>query len=295
MRCWKAHHQAVWSLAWSPDGRLLATGGEDGYVRVWHAADATPAARFRSHHGRFASVAFHPSGRRLAVGSGNRLQLRAVPGGRWLDRGEIPAGGPIQALAASPDGRWLIAGASGRVDVLDWDFVPAFSWEVGGGNTPYLAVSRDSRRLAAARDYGPVRVYDLATRDAVAELQHPADPDGHTADVHGLALSPDGTTLAAGYDGGLLRLWDVTTRRERAAWPAHESIVLAVAYHPTGRLLLTASLDGTVRLWEVPEGRPAAAFQWELGPVHEAGFAPDGLTAAVAGVRGEVVLWDVDV
>lgn len=297
MRQWQTHPGGVWSLCFSRDGTILATGGDDRRVRLWDARTGESRAEFRASGGRYACATFHPSGRTVAIGSGDRVQIRSLESGRSRKRAHVPFEGDrtrdVQTLVYSPDGRELAIGADGFVYVARPADDSIREWRMGGNNTLYLVWSRDGKWLAGSCDYGPCYVWNAAS----GEVQHalPHDHRNHEIDVHGIDLSPDGRYLAAAYNEGQVRLWDLRSDTVAHELEGHTHNVLQVAFHPTGKIIATASRDSTVRLWEVETGREVQCFDWELGEARRIAFAPDGLTVAAAGSQGNVVMWDVEV
>ncbi|HZY87801.1 MAG TPA: serine/threonine-protein kinase [Gemmataceae bacterium] len=215
---------SVWGLAYSPDGRRLASVVDERTVQVWDVSAGpgevtAPLLTLRGPHAWNVRLAFGPDGRRLTC-----------TGGLWgLRTWDVSAG------------RGAAAG-------------PLFTDE-GGPVLNGLAYSRDGRRLAVASQRGAVDVWDVSAaggaRPALALALR-----GHTNQVSAVAFSPDGRRLASAGDDGAVKIWEAATGQELLSLPGHTSWVYAVAFSPDGRRLASASQDGTVKVWEAP--RPAA-------------------------------------
>jgi len=295
------------AVAFSPDGKLLATGYGNGYVRLWDPATEQaigaplPAAPGSGVNG----VAFSPDGKLLATAGGDgyvRLWNTATRQASGALLGPVTAG-TMDAVAFSPDGKLLAtAGSGGYVGLWDMATHRQIGKPLTGhtGQITSVAFSPDGKLLATAGGGdGTVRLWNPATRQPVGSPIPAARPG---AGVGSLAFSPDGKLLATGSDG-YVQLWNPATRQPVGA-PLHASArnggirwVLGVAFSPDGKLLASAGWDGTVRLWNPATRQPAGT---PLRPVTNGGprpvvavaFSPDSKLLASAGVDGTVRLWN---
>ena len=273
--------EEVHSLAFSPDGTLLAAGGpEGGSVELWHVDTGQRIADIGPGSG---CVAFTPDGATLAFGS---------PGGAvtlWDAATGTHAGtlqghsGLVHSLAFSADGATLASGAADH-SVKLWDVET-------GRNTATLAhrdtvnsvaFSPDGRMLASGSDRS-VELWDAGAGTNTATLLV------HRGGVRSVAFSPDGSSLACGSEGGAVLLWDLSAR-SAATFSGHTAWINSVAFFPDGTRLASGSADGTVRLWDVATGS-SSSLEGHAGKVASVSFSPDGATLA-SGSENSVLLWD---
>jgi WD40 repeat protein len=280
---------SVFDLAFSPDGKLLASGGRDGTVGLWDVTRGWEIARFKGHKDLVRSVAFSPDGKLLAsAGLDGTVRLWDAAVGRDIARLERHKGGAL-SVAFSPDGKLLASSDDDTVRLSDATGGREIA-RIEANTGPLLAIafSPDGKLLASGTGFadGTVRLWDVAGNREIARFE------GHKGGVLSVAFSPDGKVVASGGSDGSVRLWDATGGREIARLEGHKSSVWEVAFSPDGKLLASASSDSTVRLWEVAGGREIARLEGHKSQVSSVAFSPDGKLLATGSDDGTVRLWD---
>ncbi|MDB9445461.1 trypsin-like peptidase domain-containing protein [Anabaena sp. CS-542/02] len=277
------HSGAVTSVAFSPDGKTLASGSWDDTIKLWDVATGREIATLTGY-----SPVFSPDGRTLASGSGDGI-IRL-----W----DIATGREIATLTGyspvfSPDGK-ILASGSGRIIKL-WDVATRreIATLTGQSESVYsIAFSPDGKTLASGSGSfdGTIQVWDVATGREIATLEGHSTTFRYT-DVNSLAFSRDGKILASGSADNTIKLWDVATRREIATLTGHSiNGVLSVAFSPDGRTLASGSSDG-IRLWDVATRREMATLTGHSDGVNSVAFSPDGRTLASGSDDNTIKLW----
>jgi len=299
----KGHTSWVYSLAFTPDGQTLASGGWDEWIRFWDVETGQAGHVLEGHKSEVYCLAFSPDGKTLASGSANNTSFVKL----WDTRtGEelnelIGHKNVVHCLGWSPDGRYLASGGYDRaVRVWDVNGAPgdaSLQATLTGFNHKLYSVqfSPDGQALHAAQADKVTRSFPRAAFAAtVSRPGQASQPKVITSDpawVHATAISPDARHLACAYGRhrddraveGHVEIRDIATGLVVGELIGHRNFVHSVAFDHTGSRLVTGGWDGEIRTWEAATGKLLTRTPAADTPVLAVAFSPDGQTIASAG------------
>ena len=286
----RGHTDYVYSVAFSPERKLLASGGRDGAIKLWEVSTGKLLNTLGGYTHSILSVAFSADGKWLASGNWDKtIKLWEVSTGKLLNTLE-GHGDPVQSVAFSPDGNVLASGSADNTIKL---------WEVSTGkllntleghdNTILsVAFSADSKLLASGSADNTIKLWEVSTGKLLNTLE------GHANTIWSVAFSPDGNVLASGSWDKTIKLWEVSTGKLLNTFEGHTDSVLSVVFSPDGNVLASGSRDKTIKLWEVSTGKLLNTFEGHTDSVLSVAFSADGKLLASGSWDKTIKLWELN-
>jgi WD40 repeat protein len=235
------------STQFSPDGRWLAAGTQEGQVLLWGIAASAvqPVRQLTGHAGPVTALAFRRDGQSLATADATgEIRLWEPVSGQPRPLGRH--GDEVLRLAFSPDGQRLASGSK-KGEIRLWDIAAGSSQELRGheGEVRSLLFSPDGQRLVSGSLDHSLRIWDLASGTSQRA-------SGSGNGVQEILMSPDGRLLiSSSLKDASLRLWDARTGESRGVLQGHKGDITSISLSPDGQRLASASVDQTVRLWDL--------------------------------------------
>jgi WD40 repeat protein/tetratricopeptide (TPR) repeat protein len=291
----EGHGEAVRSVAFSPDGSILASGSLDKSVQLWQVSDGALLQKLTGEgQGPVESVAFSPDGQMLASGARDgAVRLWRVSDGtvsKTLTGHTVV----VNSVAFSPDGAILASGSNdGTVILWDVQSDELLRTLETPAEVEAVALSPAGKILASGGGRPGVMLWDMESGETLSTLGgHISTISKLSLSIPSLAFSPDGVILASGCSDSTVVLWDVGSGQWLQTLTGHTQEVHSVAFSPDGLLLASGSLDKTVMVWDTEGGQPVCVLEGHNGGVHSVAFSPDGRTLASGSEDRTVRLWD---
>ncbi|MGF2036143.1 MAG: caspase family protein [Nostoc sp. CmiVER01] len=286
----EGHDTLVYSVAFSPDGKMIASGSWDKTVKLWNAATGKEITTLNGHSFSIWGLAFSPDSKTIASASADAtVKLWNTATGKEITtlKGHSDF---VRGVAFSPDGK-TIASASDDATTKLWnaDTGKEITTLNGHSNRVYsVAFSRNGKTIASASTDNTVKLWDAGTGKEITTLR------GHSDFVRGVAFSPDGKTIASASSDNTVKLWNTDTGKEITNFNGHSNHVNSVAFSPDGKTIASASSDTTVKLWNAVIDKENSILNGHRSWVWGVAFSPDGKTIASASSDTTVKLWNTD-
>lgn len=286
------HWAAVWSVAFAPDGKLVASGSNDGFVRIWDAQTGKEKSNvfLTERRTSFAdgvwSVAFAPSGK--AVAASTRMGVWMCDLAAHARPVLLSKTGSAGRVVFSPNGRYLAwADEPVIVRVYDADTGRRISGVRTGAPRWTKAIALTDTMLAVPDEHNTVRLWDFIKEKEIAHLRGPQGT------INSIAFSADGSSLACGSDDDVVLVWEVATRKVLNRLAGHAGDCRAVVFSPDGRTLVSGDREGSIKFFDLATSMVVRRVQGQLSGILELAWSPDGRFLASAGEDEAMRVWDL--
>jgi len=287
------HLDSVASVAFSPDGTKVLTGGRGDRTARLHNATTGAWIRTFDHGSTVQSVAFSRDGAKVLTGGDNTARMwNAATGGLLGTFGAhtIPVT-TVGSVAFSPDCTTILTGSGyAQYTAKLWDAatgarIRTFSGHTGGVYSAVFSVDGTRVLTGAGNPDNTAKLWETATGSCLRTFT------GHARDVLSVAFSPDGAKVLTGSEDGTAKLWNASTGSVIRTFTGHSSAVCSVAFSPDGTKVLTGSWDGTAKLWNASTGSVIRTFTGDVSFLLSVAYSPDGTTVLTGNADGTAKLW----
>ncbi|WP_055074966.1 WD40 repeat domain-containing protein [Pseudanabaena sp. 'Roaring Creek'] len=279
----EGHSNGVRSVAFSPDGKIIASGSFDNSIKLWN-LEGKELQTLTGHSNGVRSVAFSPDGKTIASGSFDKsIKLWNLEGKEL--RTLTGHSNAVLSIAFSPNGKTIASSSSDKTIKL---------WNLEGKELQMLNVhstvlsvtfSPDGKIIASGSSDKTIKLWNLEGK----ELQ---TLTGHSNDVLSVAFSPDGKTIASGSDDNSIKLWNLEGK-ELQTLTGHSNKVRSVAFSPDGKTIASSGFDKSIKLWNL-EGKELQTLTGHSNRVRSITFSPDGKTIASGSSDKSIKLWNLE-
>ncbi len=282
------HTAQVYSVAFSPDGKRIVSGGSDKTIKLWDAQTGSEIRTLQGHAAQVYSVAFSPDGKQIVSGSSDKTiklwnaqtgsEIRTLQGHTdW-----------VLSVAFHPDGKRIASGS--------WDNTVKV-WNADSGGEPVtlkghtsavssVAFRADGKQIVSGSWDNLVKVWNADTGSEILTFK------GHTSGVSSVAFRADGKQIVSGSWDNTVKVWNAAGGKEFRTLLGHTGWVLSVAFSPDGQRIASGSLDNTVKVWETDQGREVLTLKGHTGWVRSVAFRPDG-KQIVSGSEDKIIkVWE---
>lgn len=290
----QGQENSVLSVAITPDGKTIASSGDNGTIQLWNLATGKSISSLNGHSQQVNVVVISPDGKLLVSASDDktikiwnlatRKQIRTLTG----------HSDSVHALAISADSETLVS-ASDDNTIKIWDLATGELIRTLVGHTFWVrsvAISPDGVILASGSFDKTIKIWNLTKGYSIRTLE------GNSQTVTAVAISPDGRTLAStsrdvsdGRSRGTIKLWDLHTGREIRTLTGHGNTVTSVAFSADGKMIASGSRDRTIKLWNTATGEEILTLAAHTNTVTSVTFSPDGKTLVSGSEDNTIKIW----
>ncbi|MEH2149988.1 serine/threonine-protein kinase [Nostoc sp.] len=283
----QGHESSVLSVAISPDGKTIASSGDDRKIKLWHLATGKQISSLNAYSQQVNAVAISPDGKTL-VGGGddNTIKVWNLATEKQI-RTLTGHSDSVHALAISADSQTLVSGSDDNT-IRIWDLATGEQIRTLVGHTFWVrsvAISPDAVILASGSFDKTIKIWNLTKGYSIRTLL------GNSQTVTAVAISPDGKTLASASRDRTIKLWNLVTGKEIRTLVGHVNTVTTVAFSADGKILASGSRDRTIKLWNLATGEEILTLAGHTNTVTSLSFSPDDKTLVSGSEDNTIKIW----
>ncbi|MBV9710857.1 MAG: protein kinase [Ktedonobacteraceae bacterium] len=282
---YRAHPARVTSLAWSPDGKRIASASDDRLVNICNSTTGTTLQTYRGHSAEVYAIAWSPNGKYIAsAGADKTVQVWDANTGNMLLTYNGHSGS-VTSVSWSSDSR-LIASGSEDKTVQVWNATTGNQVILYNGHTAgVLSVtwSPDNTMIASGSWDNTLQAFSTIPTDAFAVGDLVFSYAGHSAEVYAVEWSPNGRSIASASGDKTVQICNGINGKTLRTYKGHSGIVLALAWSPDGKRIASAGADTTVQVWTAVNGQKVFTYHGHTNSVFATTWSPDGKRIASAG------------
>jgi WD40 repeat protein len=280
----------VFAVAFSPDGKLFATGDANCEIKLWQVKDGKQILTCQGHTEWVRSVAFNSDCTILASASYDRtVKLWDITTGKCLKTFQGHSS-RLYSAAIDPEST-IIASAGADQTVKLWDIHTGKCLKTLQGHTRWVrsvAFSADSKFILSCSDDRTIKLWDINTGECLKTLE------GHTSMVQSVAINHESTILASGSLDRTVKLWDIQTGQCLKTLQGHTARIRSIAFSPDSKIIVSSSDDSTVKLWDINAGECLKTLDGHTGWVRSVAISPDGTTLVSGSDDQTARLWNIN-
>ncbi|MEH1947537.1 MAG: serine/threonine-protein kinase [Nostoc sp.] len=283
----QGHENSVLSVAITPDGKTIASSGDDGTIKLWNLATGKLIASLNGHFRQVNVVVISPDGKLLVSASDdNTIKIWNLATRKQI-RTLIGHSDSVHALAISADSETLVTGSDDNT-IKIWDLATGEQIRTLAGHTFWVrsvAISPNGVILASGSFDKTIKIWNLAKGYPIRTLE------GNSQTVTTVAISPNGKTLATASRDRTIKLWNLATGRELRTLAGHGNTVTSVAFSADGKIVASGSRDRTIKLWNTATGEEILTLAGHTNTVTSVTFTPDGKTLVSGSEDNTIKIW----
>ena len=290
---YRAHPARVTSVAWSPDGKLIASASDDKLVTICNSTTGVTLHTYRGHSAEVYTVAWSPDGKYIAsAGADKTVQIwNATTGNHLLTYNGHS--GAVNSVSWSSDSTQLASGSDDKT-VQVWSASTGSLIILYSGHTAgvlSVAWSPDNTLIASGAWDNTLQAFTTIATEAFAVGDTVFSYSGHSAEVYAVAWSPDGGSIASASGDKTVQISNGVDGKTRRTYKGHSNIVLALAWSPDGKHIASAGADTTVQIWSAANGQKAFTYHGHSNSVFATAWSPDSKRVASASSDNTMQMW----